>query len=301
MAKYLDDSGLALLWDKVKARDNSIVNNSTVYGAVRDGAGNTISTYYIPVNQKGANNGVATLGNDGKIPSTQLPSYVDDVLEYNNLASFPSTGEAGKIYVAKDTNKTYRWSGTQYTEISASIVIGTTSGTAFDGARGVAVENGLSALDRALTVTGTKTVKQAEKAEKDGSGNVITTTYAKKADYVPKVGAEPNNFITTTIKNLGESGQNFSVISEKDNTDIYNKIATYYYDVDNFGVIIESSNSQNQLTTIDVDGFDRTIDFTTEIVYFDVTTIYKKVGSQYKEILDESMALTTAEINAILV
>jgi hypothetical protein len=57
---------------------------------------------------------------DGKVPSTQLPSYVDDVLEYNNLAAFPATGETGKIYVAKDSNKTYRWSGSAYIEISAS-------------------------------------------------------------------------------------------------------------------------------------------------------------------------------------
>ena len=58
--------------------------------------------------EKGVVNGVATLGSDGKVPETQLPSYVDDVLEYANLSSFPQTGESGKIYVALDTNKTYR-------------------------------------------------------------------------------------------------------------------------------------------------------------------------------------------------
>jgi hypothetical protein len=57
---------------------------------------------------------------DGKVPSTQLPSYVDDVIEGDNLAAFPATGETGKIYVAKDSNKTYRWSGSAYIEISAS-------------------------------------------------------------------------------------------------------------------------------------------------------------------------------------
>lgn len=68
----------------------------------------------------GANNGVATLDSAGKVPSTQLPSYVDDVLEYDNLAGFPGTGEAGKIYVAKDTGKVYRWSGSVYVEISSA-------------------------------------------------------------------------------------------------------------------------------------------------------------------------------------
>lgn len=56
----------------------------------------------------------------GVIPSAQLPSYVDDVLEYAAPANFPATGEAGKIYVATTTGKTYRWSGSSYTEISAS-------------------------------------------------------------------------------------------------------------------------------------------------------------------------------------
>lgn len=56
----------------------------------------------------------------GKVPAAQLPSYVDDVLEYANLAAFPATGESGKIYVALDTNLTYRWSGSAYVEISPS-------------------------------------------------------------------------------------------------------------------------------------------------------------------------------------
>ena len=57
---------------------------------------------------------------DGKVPSSQLPSYVGDVLEFANLISFPTTGESGKIYIAIDTNTIYRWSGTEYEEISIS-------------------------------------------------------------------------------------------------------------------------------------------------------------------------------------
>lgn len=56
----------------------------------------------------------------GKVPSSQLPSYVDDVLEFANQAAFPGTGETDKIYVALDVNKIYRWSGSAYVEISAS-------------------------------------------------------------------------------------------------------------------------------------------------------------------------------------
>lgn len=69
---------------------------------------------------KGVANGYASLDADGKVPSTQLPSYVDDVLEYDNFAAFPATGAASIIYVDKATNRTYRWSGSTYIEISAS-------------------------------------------------------------------------------------------------------------------------------------------------------------------------------------
>jgi len=70
----------------------------------------------------GVANGVATLDSAGKVPTSQLPAYVDDVLEYTNLASFPATGETGKIYVALDTNKTYRWSGSAYIYITSGAV-----------------------------------------------------------------------------------------------------------------------------------------------------------------------------------
>jgi hypothetical protein len=69
---------------------------------------------------KGQANGYASLDSSGLVPSSQLPSYVDDVIEGANLAAFPSTGESNKIYVAVDTGKTYRWSGSAYVEISAS-------------------------------------------------------------------------------------------------------------------------------------------------------------------------------------
>ena len=86
--------------------------------------------------QKGAANGLAELDSSGLVPTSQLPSYVDDVLEYANLAAFPGTGEDSKIYVAEDTNKTYRWSGSAYVEISPSLALGETSATAYRGDRG---------------------------------------------------------------------------------------------------------------------------------------------------------------------
>jgi len=74
----------------------------------------------IDLAEKGAANGVAPLDATVKIPATYLPAYVDDVQEYASLAAFPATGTTGIIYVALDTNKTYRWGGSSYTEISPS-------------------------------------------------------------------------------------------------------------------------------------------------------------------------------------
>lgn len=77
---------------------------------------------YQRLSEKGNPNGYASLDSGGKVPASQLPSYVDDVEEYANLAAFPVTGETGKIYVALNNNKTYRWSGSAYIEISPSEV-----------------------------------------------------------------------------------------------------------------------------------------------------------------------------------
>ena len=85
---------------------------------------------------KGANNGVAELDANGLVPSSQLPSFVDDVLEYSTKSSFPTSGETGKIYVDTSTNITYRWSGSAYVEISSSLALGETSSTAYRGDRG---------------------------------------------------------------------------------------------------------------------------------------------------------------------
>ena len=106
----------------------------------------------IPASQKGVASGVATLGTDGKVPSAQLPAYVDDVLEYANLAGFPTTGESGKIYVAQDTNKTYRWSGSAYVIISDTLALGETSSTAYAGDKGKAATTAIGTLS-SLTTT----------------------------------------------------------------------------------------------------------------------------------------------------
>lgn len=97
------------------------------------------STSTNPVQNKviyGAISSKADLDTSGKVLSSQLPSYVDDVLEYSAKSNFPSTGESGKIYVDTATNLTYRWSGSAYVEISQSLALGETSSTAYRGDRG---------------------------------------------------------------------------------------------------------------------------------------------------------------------
>ena len=85
------------------------------------------------ISNKSKANGYASLDANGKVPASELPSYVDDVVEATTLANLPTAGETGKIYVTTNDNKTYRWSGTAYTEISASLALGTTSSTAYRG------------------------------------------------------------------------------------------------------------------------------------------------------------------------
>ena len=111
-------------------------NNPHSVTKTQVGLGNVTNDAQVKRSEMGVASGVATLDTTGKVPSSQLPSYVDDVLEYPNKASFPSTGEEGKIYVAKDTNLTYRWGGTAYVIISPSLALGETSSTAYAGDKG---------------------------------------------------------------------------------------------------------------------------------------------------------------------
>lgn len=105
-------------------------------------------------NSKGVANGIATLDQNGLVPSSQLPSYVDDVIEVSTFSALPETGESGKIYITQDTNLTYRWSGTAYVEISQSLALGETSSTAYAGDKGKATTDKVNRLPNKM-LTGT--------------------------------------------------------------------------------------------------------------------------------------------------
>lgn len=132
----------------------------------------------IPTTQKGAKSGVAELDENGFVPSSQLPSYVDDVLEYDAKAKFPTTGETGKIYVDKTTNLTWRWGGTAYVEISPSLAIGTTSSTAFRG------DYGNTAYTHAVTNKGKAFSSGLYKITTNAEGHVTAATAVQKSDIV---------------------------------------------------------------------------------------------------------------------
>ena len=154
----------------------------------------------------GVASGIATLDSTGKIPSSQLPGFVDDVVEVEinnlggNIVLYPGTTqtmslEKGKIYVAVNepyTNKTYRWSGSKLVEISASLVIGTVAGTAYDGASGAA-----NATDIANIKSGATAVPKATNA-----------TYAESAGSATTAG-EADHLSTPVTITIGSTGKSF--------------------------------------------------------------------------------------------
>ena len=152
--KFLDLDGLTRFKTKLLGAVVTSVNGRK--GAVTltktdAGLGNVTNDAQVKRTEMGKAGGVATLDSGGKVPSSQLPSYVDDVLEFDNKAAFPATGETGKIYVDKATNKTYRWGGSAYVEISASIALGETSSTAYAGNKGKANADAIKALQARVT------------------------------------------------------------------------------------------------------------------------------------------------------
>lgn len=146
---------------------------ATEVGADAEGSAAAVQSNLDAVTEKiGAANGIAELDSNGKVPSSQLPSYVGDVLEYSSISAFPATGESGKIYVATDTNKTYRWSGSAYVEISASLALGETSSTAYRGDRGK------TAYDHSQNSS--VHVTTAQKTEWSGKQDALPTAVANR-------------------------------------------------------------------------------------------------------------------------
>lgn len=243
MEKYLNYDGLIKLWTKTKNQDtltlnaaknhtndsiasaknelqqkinensssittlNGYFSNGIANKALGDKNGNDITATYMLANLRGAANGVCPLGSDSKIPNSYLPSYVDDVLEYNSLSNFPSTGEAGKIYVAKDTNKTYRWSGTQYTEISSSLAIGETTGTAYDGGKGKDLADRFSIVENNYVVRMSEDGVSSHSQILHGEGHIEIETDNSKYYSVLDIGDYRNGVVVSLYVINNESNE----------------------------------------------------------------------------------------------
>ena len=143
-------AALGKLARAVRSLMEHLANTANPHGVTKSqvGLGNVTNDAQVKRNEMGKAGGVATLDGTGQVPASQLPSFVDDVLEYASKSAFPARGETGKIYVALDTNLTWRWSGSAYVEISKSLALGETSSTAYPGDKGKAL-----AADLASTKT----------------------------------------------------------------------------------------------------------------------------------------------------
>ena len=143
-------AALGKLARAVRSLMEHLANTANPHGVTKSqvGLGNVTNDAQVKRSEMGKAGGVATLDGTGQVPASQLPSFVDDVLEYASKSAFPARGETGKIYVALDTNLTWRWSGSAYVEISKSLALGETSSTAYPGNKGKAL-----AADLASTKT----------------------------------------------------------------------------------------------------------------------------------------------------
>lgn len=131
-------AALGKLARAVRSLMEHLANTANPHGVTKSqvGLGNVTNDAQVKRSEMGKAGGVATLNGSGQVPASQLPSFVDDVLEYASKSAFPARGETGKIYVALDTNLTWRWSGSAYVEISKSLALGETSSTAYPGDKG---------------------------------------------------------------------------------------------------------------------------------------------------------------------
>ena len=188
------------------------------------GLGNVTNDAQVKRSEMGVANGVATLDADGKVPAAQLPSYVDDVLEFDKKASFPATGEADKIYVAKDTNLTYRWSGTSYVEISVSLALGETSSTAYAGDKGKALATRVTAAEENITANDQDIteLQNRAKALEDGTSAAGKATKLATARKISLTGDATGNTtfdgtadksIAVTLANSGVTAGTYSAVS----------------------------------------------------------------------------------------
>lgn len=222
---------------------------------------NIAQATFIPATEKGANSGVATLDATGKVPSSQLPSFVDDVLEgYLNAADGKfyeeSTyeteipAEGGKIYVDLLTNKTYRWGGSAYTEISASIALGETQGTAYEGSKGKALKDAFDTHEANTDIHVTTSDKDAWNAKYDKpSGGIPKTDLAQAVqDSLDLADSAIQDISGKTDKVSGATADNFAGLDGNGNLKDSGKSAS------DFATAAQGTKADNAIQSVKVNG-----------------------------------------------
>ena len=162
------------------------------------GLGNVTNDAQVKRSEMGVASGVATLDESGKVPASQLPSYVDDVVEVENYDALPETGEAGKIYVDIETNTTYRWSGSQYTKTASDLSLGETSSTAYAGDKGKANADEIEKIK-----SGTTVVPKAQDAATVNS-HTVEANVPEDAKFTDTVYEHPANHDASIITETSE-------------------------------------------------------------------------------------------------
>lgn len=217
--------GVVKVDNAVNDTSTNPVQNKAVKAAITDAIANAA---YIPTSQKGANSGVAELDANGKVLSSQLPSYVDDVIEgYKSGADFfedsahtaskKITGETGKIYVDLSTNVTYRWSGTAYVEISASLALGETEATAYRGDRGKIAYDHSQSTHARTDATAVASSTTNGKIKINGAETTVYShpTYTSKTSGLYKITVDATGHVSAT-----------AAVAKADLTDIIGSFGT---------------------------------------------------------------------------
>ena len=244
------------------------------------------------INSKGAPNGLASLNESGIIPSAQLPSYVDDVIEVDTFSNLPGTGESGKIYIVQDTNLTYRWSGTDYVEISKSLALGETSSTAYPGDKGKATTDKLNRIPDKL-ITDTVNVNQSTT-----EAVLNFTTYRQEAQQVGR------NTLTITSATISQAGLMSS--SDKTKLDGLKDQAGITSDIDavqtNLETHINNKSNPHEVTKdqVGLDNVDNTSDANKPISTATQTALNGKFsatdGNALKQRVDNIPELVATDI-----
>ena len=241
---------------------------------------NGITSAILETSDKNTANGVCGLDANGLISNAQLPSSVNDIIEVANFAALPSTGESSKIYVTLNNHKAYRWSGSDYVEISASLVLGSTTGTAYDGGLGTANANAIATKQAILVDSSTSGILI------DGNNNIdldLTRTTAE------------TTFDDNELMLIQKTNGNLCRLTKQQLKSSINTNTTYN---NGSNITIDGSNDINLDTTLeDVNSIESSTNTDLEIKTTTDNEIQFKTNNTERLSIDSSKLDSSVDIN----